>query len=313
MGLKLHHITKSQQFERQDLEELFKLADIMQKVVRMGGANILRGKKMITLFYEPSSRTRGSFESAMYNLGGSVISFDHAGDFSSAAKGESLIDSIRVFQAYGDIIVLRHTEEGSAEAAAAVSTKPVINAGDGPGQHPTQALLDVYTIYKEIGDIDGITIALVGDLKHGRTVHSLAYLLSKFKVGKLIFVAPEVVKMRDDIKEHLDEHRIRFEERDDLHRVALEADIIYQTRIQKERFGERVADFETAYGRYIIDKEILSLMKTNSAILHPLPRVNEIAPEVDSDPRAAYFRQAENGLYIRMALLKAILAPDIEL
>ncbi|MEK7584758.1 MAG: aspartate carbamoyltransferase [Patescibacteria group bacterium] len=308
--MRLTHVVRSQQFERSDMETLFALASEMETVVEQGGSSVLSNKVMASLFYEPSTRTRLSFEAAMRRLGGQVIGTENAREFSSAAKGETLEDTIRVIGCYVDVIVMRHYQAGSAEKAADISAVPIINAGDGTGQHPTQALLDVYTIWKEFDAIDGLTIAMVGDLANGRTVRSLAYLLSKFRVKRIIFVAPDVVAIKDDIKEHLREHKIPFSEEDDLVAVAKKADVIYQTRIQRERFGDRQADFEAAYGKYIIDKQIVALMPERARILHPLPRVNEITTEVDSDPRAAYFRQAQNGLYVRMALLKTILAPE---
>ncbi|MCX8014561.1 MAG: aspartate carbamoyltransferase, partial [candidate division WOR-3 bacterium] len=253
------------------------------------------------------TRTRLSFEAAMAKLGGEIISTENAKEFSSAAKGESLEDTIRIVGNYADIIVLRHYESGAAERAAKISSVPIINAGDGPGQHPTQALLDIYTIKKEIGRLDGIAIAMVGDLAYSRTVRSLAYLLTKYRDVKMYFVAPDVVQMRDDIKEYLKQHKVFFAEETNLEKVTSKVDVIYQTRIQKERFGERLEDYEKAKDKYIIDKNILKHMKRNAIIMHPLPRVNEIKTEVDQDPRAAYFRQAQNGLYIRMALIKMIL------
>lgn len=305
--MKLHHIIQAQQFNRTSLDKLFSVASEMEQVVKKGGSDMLVGKVMATIFYEPSTRTRFSFEAAMAKLGGEIISTENAKEFSSAAKGESLEDTIRIVGGYADVIVLRHYESGAAERAAKVSVVPIINAGDGPGQHPTQALLDIYTIKKEIGKLDGISIAMVGDLSYSRTVRSLAYLLTKYKNIKMYFVAPEVVRMREDIKIYLKQHSVSFSEQTDLLKVAPKVDVIYQTRIQKERFGERLDDYEKAKDKYIIDKEILRAMKKRSIIMHPLPRVNEIKTEVDQDPRAAYFRQAQNGLYIRMALLKMIL------
>lgn len=299
------HIIKAQQFDRVFLENLFDSAEIIEKGVS-DFSNVLSGKIMASLFYEPSTRTRFSFESAMHKLGGSVISTENAREFSSAIKGETLEDTIKVLNGYCDVIVLRHPEIGSAERAASVSDAPIINAGDGAGQHPTQALLDLYTIKKEIGDIDSIKIAMVGDLANGRTVRSLSYLLSKFNNIKIYFVAPNIVKMKDDIKEHLIGNKIEFYEETDLKNVAKEVDVIYQTRIQKERFTD-LDDYEKTRGIYIITPEIMSLMKEKSIIMHPLPRVDEISKECDKDPRAAYFRQAQNGLYIRMALLKLLL------
>jgi aspartate carbamoyltransferase catalytic subunit len=262
---------------------------------------------MATLFYEPSTRTRLSFESAMIRLGGSVVTTESAREFSSAAKGETLEDTIRIVEGYADVIVLRHFESGAARRAADVASVPILNAGDGPGQHPTQALLDVYTIQKEIGRLDGITVAMVGDLANGRTVRSLAYLLARFDDVRLFFVAPGVVKMKEDIKEYLTRHGVHFEEKEDLIEVAQQSDVIYQTRIQRERFGDRIADYESARGKYIVDSTIMEALPETGRVLHPLPRIDEIAPEVDADPRAAYFRQAHNGIYIRMALLRMVL------
>jgi len=305
--MKLHHIIKAQQFDKKSLDEIFEVASQMEEIAKKGSSNTLNGKIMATIFYEPSTRTRLSFEAAMIKLGGELISTENAREFSSTAKGESLEDTIRIVGSYSDIVVLRHFESGAAERAAKVSPVPIINAGDGPGQHPTQALLDIYTIKKEIGKLDGISIAMVGDLAYSRTVRSLAYLLTKYDNVKIYFVAPEVVKMRGDIKNYLTNHNTFYSEETDLEKVATKVDVIYQTRIQKERFGENLDDYEKAKDKYIIDSGILKAMKKNTIIMHPLPRVNEIKTEVDSDPRAAYFRQAQNGLYIRMALLKMIL------
>jgi aspartate carbamoyltransferase catalytic subunit len=206
------------------------------------------------------------------------------------------------------VIVIRHKEVGSARRAAAVSRVPIINAGDGAGQHPTQALLDLYTIRKELGAIDGLRVAMVGDLANGRTVRSLAYLLSKFRDVKMYFVAPPLLKMKEDILEHLRERNVWFTEESVLDRVLPEVEVVYQTRVQKERFGDRIADYEKCRGVYVINAATLRLMKPKSIIMHPLPRLDEITMEVDADPRAAYFRQAQNGLYVRMALLTMVLA-----
>ncbi|CAD6247191.1 unnamed protein product [Miscanthus lutarioriparius] len=262
---------------------------------------------MATLFYEPSTRTRLSFEAAMRRLGGEVLTTENAREFSSAAKGETLEDTIRTVEGYSDIIVLRHFESGAARRAADTANIPVINAGDGPGQHPTQALLDVYTIKREIGTLDGIKLGLVGDLANGRTVRSLAYLIAKYQNIKIYFVSPDVVKMKDDIKDYLNSKGVEWEESSDLLEVASKCDVIYQTRIQKERFGERIDLYEAARGKYIVDKKVLDVLPKHAVIMHPLPRLDEVTVEVDSDPRAAYFRQAKNGLYIRMALLKLLL------
>ena len=305
----LRHIIEAQQFDRDGMADIFRVAREMEQVVQHYGSNILNRRVMASLFYEPSTRTRLSFESAMRRLGGDVITTESAQEFSSAAKGETLEDTIRIVGGYADIIVLRHFESGASKRAAAVSQVPVISAGDGPGQHPTQALLDVYTIEREIGRLDGIAVALVGDLANGRTARSLCYLLTKFDDVKIYFVAPEVVRMRDDIKEYLSRNGVHWEESTDLAEVASKVDVIYQTRIQRERFGDRVQDYQQARGEYIIDRRILDYMASHAIIMHPLPRIDEIdAKEVDVDPRAAYFRQAQNGLYVRMALLRMILA-----
>jgi aspartate carbamoyltransferase catalytic subunit len=303
---RLRHVIESQQFTRHILEDLFARAEeIKREPHRFMGR--LAGQVMAALFYEPSTRTRLSFEAAMLRLGGQAMGTDNAREFSSAAKGETLEDTIRIVSGYADVIVLRHNEEGAARRAAAVSSVPIINAGDGPGQHPTQALLDLYTIRTELGKIDGVKVAMVGDLANGRTVRSLAYLLSKFRDIKVWFVAPPQVAMRDDLKAHLDEHQVSWVETQDLDSVLPEVDVVYQTRIQKERFTDPDA-YNAVKGIYRIDKGSLALMRKYAVLMHPLPRVDEIAPEVDDDPRAAYFRQARNGLHIRMALLDRLLS-----
>ena len=217
-------------------------------------------------------------------------------------------DTIRTIEGYADAIVLRHFAAGSARAAAAVASVPIINAGDGPGQHPTQALLDVYTIRRELGRLDGVRVALVGDLAHGRTARSLAYLMAMFPGVSFIFVAPSVVRMGADIKAHLDARGVAWTEADDLRAVAAGVDVLYQTRIQKERFQDRPEAYEAARGKFIVDGAVMAALPAGSVVMHPLPRVDEIvAAEVDADPRAAYFRQAENGMYVRMALLSMVL------
>jgi aspartate carbamoyltransferase catalytic subunit len=303
---RLRHIVESQQFSRTLLEELFvRSEEIKREPHRFMGR--LAGQVMAALFYEPSTRTRLSFEAAMLRLGGQTMGTDNAREFSSSSKGETLEDTIRIVSGYADVIVLRHNEEGAAKRAAAVSDVPVINAGDGPGQHPTQALLDLYTIRAELSKIDGVRVAMVGDLANGRTVRSLTYLLSKFKDVKLWFVAPPQVGMRDDLKAHLDEHNIPWVETPDLDAVLPEVDVVYMTRIQKERFTDPAA-YDAVKGTYRIDKDSMARMRKYAILMHPLPRVDEISPAVDDDPRSAYFRQARNGLHIRMALLDRVLA-----
>lgn len=303
---RLRHVVESQQFSRELLEDILERADAIRREPHLY-AGRLQGRVLAALFYEPSTRTRLSFEAAMLRLGGRTMGTDNAREFSSAAKGETLEDTIRIVAGYADVIVLRHQEEGAARRAAAVSDVPVINAGDGPGQHPTQALLDLFTIRDEIGRLDGITVAMVGDLANGRTVRSLAYLLSKFKGVQVIFVAPPAVAMRDDIKRHLDENGVAWSEEPDLGAVLPRADVVYQTRIQKERFATE-EEYRQVKGVYVIDAEAMRRLRPEAVVMHPLPRVDEITTEVDADPRAAYFRQARNGLYIRMALLDMVLS-----
>lgn len=298
----MKHVIESQQFDRKTIEKIFKVADSLGKK----HGTPLRGKIMASLFYEPSTRTRFSFESAMLRLGGSVITTENAKEFSSVSKGETLEDSIRVIAGYADVIVLRHDEEGSAKRASLVSDVPVINAGDGSGQHPTQALLDLYTIRREIGKIDGIRIAFVGDLKHGRTIRSLSYLLGKYQGVKIWFVSPKGLRVGEDIKEYLHKHGVTFTETEDPDAVVPQVDVLYQTRIQKERF-KNAKEYANFKGCYKIDLALVKRMKRKSIIMHPLPRVDEIATEVDASPKAVYFRQARYGLLVRMALLKHLL------
>lgn len=306
VGTRLRHVLESQQFSRQLLDELFERADDMRADPHRA-AGRLQGRVMAALFYEPSTRTRLSFESAMLRLGGRTMGTDNAREFSSAAKGETLEDTIRIVAGYADVIVLRHHEEGAARRAAAVSDVPVINAGDGKGQHPTQSLLDLYTIKDELGRIDGVRVAMVGDLFNGRTARSLAYLLSKYRDVEVWFVAPPQVAMRDDIKQHLDEHGVRWHETEDLDAVLPQVDVVYQTRIQKERFDDE-ASYRAVKGIYVIDTASMARLRPEAIVMHPLPRLDEIDPAVDSDRRAAYFRQARNGVQVRMALLDAVLS-----
>lgn len=302
--LDVKHVIQSQQFGREAIDVIFREAEKMEKV-RPGTpeSKVLEGRIMATLFYEPSTRTRLSFESAMARLGGTVLSTESAGEYSSAAKGETLEDTIRTVEAYADCIVLRHFQEGSAMKAATAASIPILNAGDGPGQHPSQALLDLYSIKKEIGRLNNVKIGMVGDLLNGRTVRSLAYLMSMYPGTKMYFVAPRVVSMKQDIKDFLSSKGVQWEEVDNLQEVASDVDVLYMTRIQKERFTN-MEEYAAARGKYIIDAGTMSALRRDAVVLHPLPRVDEIATEVDDDPRSAYFRQARNGLYIRMALIK---------
>ena len=298
------HVVAVSQFSRNDLEQIFTHADEMRVLPR--SEQRLSGRILATIFYEPSTRTRLSFESAMLRLGGGVISTENAREFSSAIKGETVEDTVRIVESYADAIVIRHYEQGAASRAAKVSAVPILNAGDGPGEHPTQALLDLYTIRHELGRIDGLKVALVGDLKYGRTARSLALLLRETTGAELIFVSPQSTPMGDDIREALDSAGVRYRDESNLDAALAEVDVVYQTRIQKERF-DSPADYESARGSYVIDSASLDLMHPDAILLHPLPRVDEIATDVDADPRAAYFRQAKNGVFVRMALLDLVL------
>ncbi len=307
-GFNLRHVVEAQQFDRELLEIVFDVAEDMK--ASLDGDNQYAGELkhciMASLFYEPSTRTRFSFESAMSRLGGKIITTENAREFSSAAKGETLHDTIRIMSGYADVIVLRHHKAGSAKKAAEAATVPVINAGDGAGQHPTQALLDMYTIKDNFLSLDGIEIALVGDLRYGRTVRSLTYLLTKYNNIRLHFVSPDVCRMENDIKEFLDRMNVPWDEEEDLEKVLPLVNCVYMTRVQKERFQDP-EDYKAAAGKYILTPEKVQQMKADAIIMHPLPRVDEIPPEVDNDPRARYFQQARNGLYVRMALLYLLL------
>ena len=294
----MKHIIASQQFNQKFINDVFTLAGKLEKKQ----TTPLKGKIMASVFYEPSTRTRFSFESAMLRLGGSVITTENAKEFSSASKGETLEDSTRVINTYADVMVMRHYQEGASERASLVSNIPVINAGDGSGQHPTQALLDLYTVKRELGKIDGINIAFVGDLKYGRTIRSLSYLLGKFKNVNIYFVSPKGLQVGEDIKAYLKKHKVNFTETEDLTSVVPKVDVLYQTRIQKERFSSE-KEYNKYKGAYIIDMKVVNSMKKKSIIMHPLPRVGEILPEVDNSPKAMYFKQTYYGLYIRMAVL----------
>lgn len=302
---KLQHVVESQQFTVPLLMELFDRSRQMERVVLRGGTLDYQSRILATLFYEPSTRTRFSFEAAMYRLGGRVLSTEHARAFSSEIEGEQVEDSIRIIASYADVIVIRHNEEGGAKRAAQVSPVPVINAGDGNGgQHPTQALLDLYTIYRE-RPLDGLGVAFVGELDRGRTARSLAYLLAKFERVKIYFVAPPDLQIRRDILEYLDRHNVQYELEADINRVIGEVDVVYQTRIRPDRMSSLL------HYKYAIDSTVLQKMRSNALIMHPLPRTVELDKSVDEDPRALYFRQAKNGLYVRMALLTMLLDKDL--
>ena len=301
----MHHLIKTQQFDRNLLKRLFALATKLEKEPD----DSLKGKILASLFYEPSTRTRFSFESAMMRLGGNVLTAENANEVSSAVKGETLEDSIRVMNYYADIIVIRHPEIGASARAAAVSKIPVINAGDGAGQHPTQALLDLYTIEREFGNADGIHVAFVGDLKYGRAARSLVYLLGKYKNIKVTLVSQPELRMGDDIKAYMKRHNMKFEETEAMEPAMKKADVIYQTRVQKERFPNQ-EEYMRFKGLYVINRSHADSMKKGAIIIHPLPRVGEIALEVDDSPHAVYFKQVGYGHSVRMALLSTILGGE---
>jgi len=307
--VKLKHIVSAQDFDKAFISEIFGLANKIKSNPNTYKSK-LSTEVMATLFYEPSTRTRLSFESAMLRLGGKVISTENAAEFSSAAKGETLEDTIRVIDKYSDVIVLRHFTEGASKIASSFSKIPIINAGDGKGEHPTQALLDLFTIYSKFTRLKEksakLTISMIGDLKNGRTIHSLSKLLSLYDNFKLIFISPKALSIPPDVKQILIDRSIEFVETENLEKFLPVSDVIYQTRIQKERFtnarsGEN--EYLKYLGRYIIDRKSMDLAKKTCIVMHPLPRVNEISPEIDEDKRAVYFEQVKNGLYIRMAVL----------
>jgi aspartate carbamoyltransferase catalytic subunit len=296
------HVVESQQFTVPLLMELFDRSRLMERMVARGGTLDYQNRILASLFYQPSTRTRFSFEAAMHRLGGRVLSTEHARAFSSEIEAEQVEDSIRIIGSYCDVIVIRHHETGGAARAAKVSPVPIINAGDGDGgQHPTQALLDLYTIYRE-RPLDGLSVAFIGELDRGRTVRSLAYLLAKFERVKVFFVSPPELQMKPDILQYLDRHGVRYELESDIDRVVSQVDVVYQTRIRPERMP-RI----TGSQRYAINSSVLRRMRPDAMILHPLPRTVELDKTVDDDPRALYFRQAANGLYVRMALLTMLL------
>jgi aspartate carbamoyltransferase catalytic subunit len=303
MEKKLAHLFEAQQFDIVTIDTLFSLASELEN----DPSCPLKGKIMATLFYEPSTRTRLSFESAMHRLGGAVISTENALSVSSAVKGEPLEDTIRIVSMYADVIVLRYFENNIKERLLPIATVPIINAGDGAGQHPSQALLDLYTIKRELGRINKIHIVMVGDLKHSRSVHSLAYLLGKYRDITINFVAPEELQIEGDLLSYLERNGVRYRKSDDLAAAIGEADIVYRNRLQKERFASQ-ALYEKYKELYLIDLVMASRMKKDAILMDPLPRVGGITTDVDALPQAVYFKQARYGLLIRMALLKHMLA-----
>lgn len=305
----MRHLMNPLDFSVEELDRLFDLANDIEK--NMGKyAHACAGKKLATCFYEPSTRTRLSFESAMLNLGGSVIGFSDAGS-SSASKGESVSDTIRVISCFADICAMRHPKEGAPMVAASRSSIPVINAGDGGHQHPTQTLTDLLTIRSLKGRLNNFTIGLCGDLKFGRTVHSLINALVRYEGIKFIFISPEELKVPDYITDMLKDKNIPYEEVIRLENTMPELDLLYMTRVQRERFFNE-EDYVRLKDFYILDKAKMELAKPDMMVLHPLPRVNEISVEVDDDPRAAYFKQVQYGVYVRMALILTLLEIDAE-
>jgi aspartate carbamoyltransferase catalytic subunit len=299
-------ILSVKQFSRADLEYIFCVAHEMRIMVeRIGTFDLLKGKILANLFYEPSTRTAASFMAAMQRLGGAVIPISEV-KYSSVAKGESLPDTVRTLGCYADVIVLRHPEVGSAALAAKHSRKPIINAGDGVGEHPTQALLDTFTIREELGRLDDLTVTMLGDLKYGRTVHSLSRLLTQFGGIKLNYVSPDILRMPRDVMDEVAAKGIPQKEYTSLDKVLPKTDVLYVTRVQKERF-EDPETYEKVKGAYVIKPDIMKAAKKEMIVMHPLPRVTEISMDFDDDPRAAYFRQMEYGLYVRMALLAIVL------
>jgi len=289
-------------FSRKEIDYILKIAETMEPIA-VKGSDMLRGKILATLFFEPSTRTRLSFEAAMHKLGGSTIGFAES-EIASVKKGENLADTVRTVENYADVIALRHPLEGAARLAAEFARIPVINGGSGAEEHPTQALLDLYTIRKEKGKIDGLKIAFVGDLRYGRTVHSLAYALSLYNI-ELFLISPDTLKMRKEVLQTIKE-KIPVTEKRNLEKIIPIVDVLYVTRIQKERFPEP-AEYAKVKGFYKIDIKTLTAAKKDLIILHPLPRVDEIAAEVDNTPYARYFQQVWNGIVVRMAILSLIL------
>ncbi len=291
-------LTTSADLTREEVDFLIEEAENL----RGKNTDDLKGKVVASLFYEPSTRTRLSFETAAHRLGASVITVSGAGS-TSMKKGETLEDTISVIEKYADVLVMRHPEEGAADRAVAITKKPFLNAGDGANQHPTQALLDMYTIHREMGGIDGITIAFIGDLKYGRTVHSILYVLRHYKVKKVILISPEALKTPQEYLDMMDEAGIEYVEDENMEKFIPEMDILYMTRIQQERFASE-EEYLKYKGVYVLTADKVKQGKDSMRILHPLPRVDEITTDVDPLPQAHFFQEVENGVYMRMALLK---------
>jgi aspartate carbamoyltransferase catalytic subunit len=307
--LELRHVLEVDQFNRPDLDRILRHARDMRTVSQNGTGSSLRGRILATLFFEPSTRTRLSFESAMLRLGGQILSSEMAAATSSAVKGETMQDTVRIVESYADAIAIRHPKQGAAEEAASVASVPIINAGDGAHEHPTQALLDMFTIQDELGRIDDFTIGLVGDLRYGRAPRSLARLLTRSRNCKIVLVSPPGIEMASDVLRALEAAGVEYEMTPDLEQVIDQLDVVYMTRVQKERFPSQSA-YDAVAGHYTIDARLYEKLATTAVVMHPLPRVDEIKTDVDLDPRSAYFRQAKNGVYVRMALLDLMLNGD---
>ena len=305
MGLKGRDVISIRDLSRDEIEEVLRASRRMIPYAEGTKSIHLLDEKILSLaFFEPSTRTRLSFETAVLRLGGQSVTISDPSS-TSLRKGESLHDTIRMLSSYADAIVLRHPNEGAARLAAQASDKPVINAGDGSGQHPTQTLLDLATMHEAFGTLSGLKVVLLGDLKYGRTVHSLAHALAVFG-SELVLSSPPTLRLPEEVREHLDQLGARVAEEDQLHRAIRDADVLYVTRIQKERFGDE-AEYQKVAGSYRIDNTVLAGAKARLIVMHPLPRTGEVAPEVDGTPHAAYFRQAFLGVPVRMALLALLL------
>lgn len=302
MPLSIKHLTSTKQLLREDTDLIVKVAEEMEELCKKGGDDRLAGKILACLFFEPSTRTRLSFETAMHKLGGKVITADGL-QFSSLYKGETIEDTMMMASQYADIIAMRHPEKGSADLAANAAQVPFINAGDGPGQHPTQALLDLYTISREKGRLEDLHVAMVGDLRYGRTVHSLSFLLGLYPNITFTLVSPSELTMPEKVTSFFDEKGLTYKEVESIDE-ALGADIIYMTRVQKERFADE-SEYERLKLKYILTAD--HVRGSDITVMHPLPRVGEISTDVDELPNAAYFRQAKNGVYTRMALLDLLI------
>jgi len=299
-------ILSVKQFSRADLEYIFAVAHEMRNMVeRVGTFDLLKGKILANLFYEPSTRTSSSFMAAMQRLGGAVIPISEV-KYSSVAKGESLPDTVRTLGCYADVIVIRHPEVGSAALAARYAKKPVINAGDGVGEHPTQALLDTFTIREELGSLDNLTVTMLGDLKYGRTVHSLARILTRFDGTRLNYVSPDILRMPKDVMDEVASKDVPQAEFSSLEEALPQTDVLYVTRVQRERFEDQSV-YEKVKDAFVVNPEVMKPARDRMIVMHPLPRLTEISHDFDDDPRAAYFRQMEYGLYVRMALLAMVL------